>query len=375
MNLARALGAIGRTLIVTGVAIFLFVGYQLWGTSVQEAAAQSGLEDDFAELVTQLPAQVTEPGDEAANAPTASTSSSTAPGDAEAAVSRPVDLESLSIDLLTAALAPQQGDVTVRLDLPSIEVSKLVVEGVQVADLRKGPGHYRATPLPGLPGNTGIAGHRTTYGQPFHDIDQLMPGDRIEITSLLGDFVYEVMPPAQAFGDRIAEAQEVGAGYIVVSPNDTWVLDDFDDNRLTLTACHPKLSARQRIVVAARLIGDPVGTPSPEIVEQLQVRTDGTLGPDEGAPGDLGFVDDPTAASAPTAEEWNEVSLDEGLNGDPSALRPAVLFGLIATAIYVLASTGFRRGDRIASVVLGAAPVAAALWFCFEHVDRLLPAY
>ena len=372
MNLARILGSVGRTLIVTGIAIFLFVGYQLWGTSLQEAQAQSGLQTEFEALVTQLPA-ATESAETPAD-PTTPDGEATTSEDNKP-TSAPVALDSLSTELLTAALAPQQGDVTVRLDLPTIDVSKLVVEGVQVADLRKGPGHYRATPLPGLPGNTGIAGHRTTYGQPFHDIDQLAPGDLVTVTSLLGEFIYEVLTPTEAFGARVSDAQEVGPGYIVVSPSDTWVLDDFGDNRLTLTACHPKLSARQRIIVAARLIGEPVSSPSPEIVEQLQLRTDGTLGPDELTSEGVGFVDDPDELAAPTAEEWNEVSLDEGLNGDPSALRPALIWGLLATLIYVLSSTGFRRGDRLMSIVLGAAPVAGALWFCFEHVDRLLPAY
>src|SRR5215208_7121913 len=74
---------------------------------------------------------------------------------------------------------PLKGDAIAHIDMPSIGVSEYVVEGTDTASLRKGPGHYPETPLPGAPGTTAIAGHRTTYGAPFRRIDQLGGGDRI----------------------------------------------------------------------------------------------------------------------------------------------------------------------------------------------------
>ena len=120
-----------------------------------------------------------------------------------------------------------------RIRIPDIGVDKIVVEGVQVSDLKRGPGHYPDTPLPGQPGNAAIAGHRTTYGAPFNRLDELEPGDEILVTTAQGAFRYEVQRQ------------------LIVSPDQVEVLDDFGDDRLTLTACHPKYSARQRIVVVA----------------------------------------------------------------------------------------------------------------------------
>ena len=67
-----------------------------------------------------------------------------------------------------------------------------MVEGTDLESLRKGPGHYPETPLPGERGTSAIAGHRTTYGAPFRHIDELDPGDRIVIDMPDGRFVYRV---------------------------------------------------------------------------------------------------------------------------------------------------------------------------------------
>ena len=84
------------------------------------------------------------------------------------------------------------GDPLGKIEIPSIGVSDVFVQGTGTSDLRKGPGHYPATPLPGQHGTVGIAGHRTTYGAPFHDIDKLKPGVRIELSMPYGRFTYRV---------------------------------------------------------------------------------------------------------------------------------------------------------------------------------------
>ena len=86
--------------------------------------------------------------------------------------------------------------------MPSIGVSEVFVEGTGAGDLRTGPGHYPATPLPGERGTVAIAGHRTTYGAPFRRVDQLERGDRIELRMPYGRFVYRVertriVPPTE----------------------------------------------------------------------------------------------------------------------------------------------------------------------------------
>ena len=127
------------------------------------------------------------------------------------------------------------GDPLGRIRMPSIGVSEVFVEGTGTGDLRRGPGHYPATPLPGQRGTVAIAGHRTTYGAPFHDVDDLDRGDRIELAMPYGRFTYRV--------ERTR----------IVPPTATEVTDRVSYDRLVLSACHPLYSAAQRIVVFARL--------------------------------------------------------------------------------------------------------------------------
>lgn len=127
------------------------------------------------------------------------------------------------------------GDPIGRIKIPEIGANKVVVEGTDGGSLRKGPGHYPETPLPGIRGTVAIAGHRTTYGAPFRDLDKLEEGDRIVVEMPYGRFLYDV------------EKQQI------VDPNALWVTKRVGHNRLVLTACHPKYSAAQRIVIFARL--------------------------------------------------------------------------------------------------------------------------
>jgi sortase A len=127
------------------------------------------------------------------------------------------------------------GDPLGRIRIPAIDVSEVFVEGTGTGDLRRGPGHYPATPLPGQRGTVAIAGHRTTYGAPFHDVDDLRRGDRIELAMPYGVFTYRV--------ERTR----------IVPPTATEVTDRVGHDRLVLSACHPLYSAAQRIVVFARL--------------------------------------------------------------------------------------------------------------------------
>ena len=127
------------------------------------------------------------------------------------------------------------GDPLGKIRMPSIGVSEVFVEGTGTGDLRRGPGHYPATPLPGQRGTVAIAGHRTTYGAPFHDVDDLERGDRIELAMPYGRFTYRV--------ERTR----------IVPPTATEVTDRVSHDRLVLSACHPLYSAAQRIIVFARL--------------------------------------------------------------------------------------------------------------------------
>ena len=131
---------------------------------------------------------------------------------------------------------PLKGDSIARIEIPAIGVDEYVVEGTDLESLRKGPGHYPETPLPGEPGTTAIAGHRTTYGAPFRNIDELGRGERIVVDMPDGRFVY-----------RVEESK-------IVDDQDLSVLQPVGYRRLMLSACHPLYSAAQRIIVYARQV-------------------------------------------------------------------------------------------------------------------------
>ena len=133
----------------------------------------------------------------------------------------------------------ETGDSLTRIKIPAINLDTVVVEGITPSALRAGAGHYPQTPLPCENGNVSIAGHRTTYGRPFGNLDQLKPGDTIELTTPIGGCVYQVSKAPWA-----------------VAPTDLSVLDPTGERSLTLTTCHPKGSAAQRLIVRATWVKD-----------------------------------------------------------------------------------------------------------------------
>jgi sortase A len=309
MQLARVLGAVGRTCITAGVLILLFVAYQLWGTGIHEARAQDRLEDQFNSLLAddELDADPADPASPTTPAPTP-----------------------------TPVPPPPEGDAAARIRIPAIEVDKIVVEGVSVSDLKRGPGHYPDSPMPGQPGNAAIAGHRTTYGAPFNRVDELEPGDEILVTTRQGSFRYEV-----------SETQ-------IVKPSQVEVLDDFGDNRLTLTACNPKYSSRERIVVVARLAADVTPAPAP--------------------------VPAPGSGSAPGSGggDSTPVGLDGGLSGQRSPGWPAFLLALACALIWLIAWLVARevlpRNRSWVAYAVGTPVFLITLFYFFENFSRLLPA-
>jgi sortase A len=134
------------------------------------------------------------------------------------------------------ARQPLEGDAIGKISIPSIGVSEFVVEGTDTANLRKGPGHYPDTPLPGERGTAAIAGHRTTYGAPFRRLDDLRRGQPVAVDLPYGRFVYRV--------ERIR----------IVDDQDLSVLRRVGYDRLVLTACHPLYSAAERVVAFARFV-------------------------------------------------------------------------------------------------------------------------
>jgi sortase A len=130
----------------------------------------------------------------------------------------------------------RKGHAIGTIRMPTLDRRYAIVEGTDTESLRKGPGHYPDTSFPGEGGTVAIAGHRTTYGAPFNEVDKLNRGDEIVLDMPYGKFTYEF------------EKQEI------VDPSQTSVTNPVPGaERLVLSACHPLYSASQRIIVFARL--------------------------------------------------------------------------------------------------------------------------
>jgi sortase A len=330
MSVRRVVAAVGRALIGAGVVILLFAAHQLWGTNLREARAQDDLRAEFAATL----------------APPATTTTTTAPGapptTAPAVAPTTVPAPPATVPAVSSSAGP--GEAVAIIRIPSIGVDKVVVQGVGVDELRKGPGRYPGTPLPGEPGNAAIAGHRTTYGAPFAELGELVPGDVIDVTTAAGEFRYEV------------------TGSEIVTPDRVDVLDPTPDDQLTLTTCHPRFSAAKRLIVRSRLLGAPAPAPAPA--------------PPPPAPSDA------AGGQAPADEATPEVvaAAFTSTAGDRDALVPALALGALAAGVWAAARVAdrwaARRGrgwTRLGAWVVAVPALAVVLFLAFEQVARLLP--
>jgi sortase A len=307
MVLRRTLGIVGRLMVAAGVVLLLFVAYQLWGTGLQTRAAQADLRQNFGaelEQVETLPP--TDPGRQAAAA--------------------------ASLSSLTT------GDAVGRLEIPSIGVDYIVSEGVDLATLESGPGHFPQTPLPGQPGNAAIAGHRATYDAPFNLLDELSPGDEVTVTTVQGTFNYEVLPQPSAAPGGAGDP----LGYYLVAPTAVEILDDKGDNRITLMGCHPRYGSTQRIVVEARL----TGTTAPPT---------------------------PTPTSTGTSAVVDDMADTELLRGDSGSWVPVAAWSAAVLALCAVAVVLARRWNPWVVYVLATPVVGVVLFQAFGAVAELSP--
>jgi sortase A len=299
--LRRIVDIFGRVLIGAGVLVLLFTGYQIWGTSIVESHSQAGLRSQL--------------------------QNETNSAEVRHALAEAAALDKLPTGPPITAphtVAPGEGEPIGDMRIPVIGINQVVVEGTNTPDLRKGPGHYIGTPIPGQAGNAAVAGHRTTYGHPFYNLDSVKTGDPIVLTTLQGVFVYDAVKS------------------FVVSPSDTAVINPVSANILTLTTCNPRFSASTRLIVQAKLAHSQL------------------------------FQNSGLPALAPHLDPRSE-----SLAGDSNVELAGTLFwGLLAVALGVpvyFAASRFRRrrwyiygGGALVGLVL--------LWFFFGAVSPLLPA-
>ena len=272
--LNRTLDIVGRTFIGAGLFLLSFVAYQLWGTGIAESRAQTSLSTQFQSQRSAI---------------------------------------------------PSYGGVVGQIEIPSIDVKKWIVAGVDYKSLERGPGLFPKSPMPGQFGNVALAGHRTTFGAPFGRINELKKGDLIRFTTKSGTFVYVVNGAPKI----------VSASAIEVTRT-----TDTTKAIVTLVSCHPKWTSEKRIIVVADLQSSV--TPQP-----------------------------PTTFEASTPEA--EV-LSEGWFHDPS-VWPAVLgLALLLIAIAVGAYVAGKKGvSRKIAYPIGAVIFLPTLYFFFVEASHLLP--
>jgi LPXTG-site transpeptidase (sortase) family protein len=210
---------LGQLLITAGVVILLFVGYELWGTNFYTKGQQHRLDQQIQHSWAGSGPDITE-----------------------------VNVKDVPLG---------SGIAVLRIPRFGRGYHMVIVEGTGYEDLKKGPGHYPGTALPGQVGNFAVAGHRTTYLAPFNKIDTLRRGDAIVLETKSKWLVYRVqdVPAQRGYPDvpyqEIVDPSDVKVAYAVPDqPN--------PDKRprlklLTFTSCNPKYSAAQRIVVHAEL--------------------------------------------------------------------------------------------------------------------------
>jgi sortase A len=235
----KIMRGLGWALIYSGFLILGFVIHQLVITDFLAGRAQQGLESELAARIEENPQTFAYVDPATGDIVEVPEFDPTVDGGASSGEGG-IDLGEFEDRLFAYESAPDRGEALGTIRIPEIGLDWTVVEGVRLgSDLKKGAGHYPQTPIPGQLGNAAIAGHRTTYGRPFHNLGELAGGDRIFWDSATGTHEYEI--------------REV----FVVEPTELWVLDDRDGAWLTLTTCHPKWSARQRLIVVAEMVAGP----------------------------------------------------------------------------------------------------------------------
>ena len=215
----RALRSLSTVLIISGALMLADAGLTVvWQepiSAVYASVVQGGLDDDLRKLELAKPSSL------------------------DLAALQKLATEKRRMAFLARRLRAEldRGAAAGRLKIDRIKANHVLVNGTDTESLRKGPAIYDGVPFPGAPGTTAVAGHRTTYGAPFREIDKIRRGDEIVVEMPYGTFTYEVEKTK------------------IVKPTALEVIRRVSYDRLVLSACHPLYSAAKRIIVFARLVG------------------------------------------------------------------------------------------------------------------------
>lgn len=194
--------SVGELCITAGLVLLLFVAYELWGTGAYTQKQQNKLSDELTRSWASSGGKVT-----------------------------------------TERVRLGHGVALIRIPRLGKKFHYVIIEGVSVADLRKGPGHYPGTAMPGQVGNFVVSGHRTTYLAPFNRLGELHTGDTILIDTRASQFVYKIT------GKKVVRPSDVN----VAAPVPEHPRATPTKRLITLTTCNPKYSAAQRLIIFGQL--------------------------------------------------------------------------------------------------------------------------
>ncbi|MGX7677293.1 class E sortase [Jatrophihabitans sp. DSM 45814] len=240
---------VGQTLITLGLVLLLFVVYEVWVSNIFAHQRQDKVHKQFTQAVQQ--GQDPLKGQDRLNLPSGS----------QVVIPAGTGFANLYI--------PRFGK----------DYAWTVVQGTNDDDLERGPGHYDGTAVPGQIGNFALAGHRVGKGEPFLNLDQLVPGDAVVVQTAGNWYIYRILGDTAkyaaalkmtdskqrdvAISDALSTPDSQGVvGRQIVSPSTVSVIDPVPDHPnttptralLTMTTCHPKYSANQRMILHAALV-------------------------------------------------------------------------------------------------------------------------
>lgn len=235
-----------RLLLAAAVAVLVAGGVAL--VNVDEGAQDVRATGDVAAAAVAL-ASSAQPAVEATLDPLAGITLSTVSHRTEVDTTTPLPVPE---DPPADPYAPEPEIRHGALEIPAIGLRQPLFEGVSLTAINRGPSHWPGTAMPGELGNVVVAGHRTTYTRPFWDLQALQPGDELIFDMNDGSrHVYEL--------DRIE----------IVMPTDVHIVEQTHAHTATLFACHPRGSARQRIVGHFTMKGE---TEQVQLTDTHQIR-------------------------------------------------------------------------------------------------------
>lgn len=216
----RSFGVAGEALITAGVFVLLFLGWHVGFNDIISGMIQDRNSAALSRQWDTAPKDAPEFNRASANS-----------GGAIRETRTPVVPSPAKATVFATVIVPRFGENYVRTIAESVDL-KTVLNNLEI-----GVGHYPTSADLGAVGNFALAGHRTTYGAPFGDVDQLRVGDRIYVETSSGWYVYRFRNMEYVYPTETSVLNAVPQTLIAAK-----------DRILTMTSCHPKLSAAERII-------------------------------------------------------------------------------------------------------------------------------